>query len=102
VLRSLAGRRVVIHGTGQHTLQLEHVIRGSPARIVAFADDDRQKHGTELWGLRVIDPREAATTGATDAVISSWMHEEAIWARRQAYVTGRVLLHRVYTTQGCE
>ncbi len=95
-LRELAGRKVVIHGTGRHTLELEHVIRDSPAEIVAFADDDRQKHGTRLWDRPVIAPGEAPTTGATDVVISSWMHEEAIWARRTAYEAGRLLVRRLY------
>ncbi len=97
VLRELAGRKVVIHGTGRHTLELEQVIRHSPAEIVAFADDDRQKHGTRLWDRPVIAPGEAPATGATDVVISSWMHEEAIWARRTAYEAGRLLVRRIYT-----
>lgn len=96
LLQRLAGRRVIIHGTGQHTLQLEAVIRGSPADIVAFADDDRGKHGTRLWGLPVIAPRDAAATGATDAVISSWMHQDAVWARREVYERAGVVTHRMY------
>lgn len=96
LLRRLAGRRVIIHGTGQHTLQLERVIRDSPALIVAFADDDRARHGTRLWGVPVIAPRDAAATGATDAVISSWMHQDAVWARREVYERAGVVPHRVY------
>lgn len=96
LLRRLAGRKVVIHGTGQHTLQLEQVIKDSPAEIVAFTDDDRQKHGTELWGRPVIAPGDAASTGATDVVISSWMHQDEIWARRQMYERISVAAHRMY------
>ncbi|MFM9995470.1 MAG: glycosyltransferase [Phycisphaerales bacterium] len=97
LLRRLAGHKVVIHGTGQHTLQLEQVIKDSPVEIVAFADDDRQKQGTELWGRPVIAPRDAAATGATDVVISSWMHEDAVWARRTAYEHAGLVAHKLYT-----
>lgn len=94
VLEGLAGRRVVIHGTGEHTRQLREVILASPARVVAFADDDRSKQGSELWGLPVIAPAAAAACGATDAVLSTWMHQDAVWWRRGEY--GGVAVHRLY------
>ncbi len=96
LLASLADRSVIVHGTGQHTLQLRDVLLASPARIVAFADDDRQKWGGELWGRPIIDPRTASAHGATDAVLSSWMHEAALWARREVYESQGVRTHRVY------
>lgn len=95
-LQSLAGRSIVVHGTGQHTLQLASVLAASPAKIVAFADDDPAKAGTMLWGWPVVSPRDAGTTGATDTVISSWMHEGAIWDRRGVYTGQGLAVHRVY------
>lgn len=96
VLESLAGRRVLIHGTGQHTIQLAAVLAASPARIVGFADDDPAKAGTTLWGWPVVLARDAATSRATDVVISSWMHEGAIWDRRDIYERAGLAVHRVY------
>lgn len=104
VLESLAGRNVVIHGTGEHTRQLMKVIEASPAVIVAFTDDDAKLHGTTLEGRPVISPQDAKATGATDVVISSWMHEEAIWARRALFETQRIAVHRIYgesSTHSC-
>ncbi len=96
LLESLAGRSIVIHGTGEHTRQLKEVIVNAPVKIVAFADDDRGKHGTRLWDWPVISPREAGTRGATDVVISSWMHQEAVWGRRGVYEGMGVRVWRVY------
>jgi glycosyltransferase involved in cell wall biosynthesis len=96
VLERLIGRRVVIHGTGQHTIQLGAVLASSAASIVAFADDDRARHGARLWGWPIIDPAKAADPGATDVVISSWMHQDAIWERRAVYERQGLTVHRLY------
>ncbi len=95
-LAVLGGRRIIVHGTGRHTRQLGDVLAGSPAQIVAFADDDRQAHGATLWGLPVIAPNAAAATGATDVVISSWINQQAIWGRRAVYESQGLRVHRVY------
>jgi hypothetical protein len=96
LLRSLAGRRIILHGAGQHTIQLAPVLACSPATIAAIADDDRQRVGTHLWGYPIIAPADAATTGATDIIISSWMHQDAIYARRAAYESQGLRVHRIY------
>jgi glycosyltransferase involved in cell wall biosynthesis len=96
LLESLAGRDIIIHGGGQHTLQLGAVLAGSPARVAAIADDDRARHGSPLWGWRVIAPEAAGETGATDVVISSWIHQDAIWARRGIYEQQGLRVHRIY------
>jgi glycosyltransferase involved in cell wall biosynthesis len=96
LLESLAGRTVIIHGTGQHTLQLASVLAASPARIAAFTDDDRQRHGQKLWNWPIVAPADTAKTGATDVVISSWMHQDAIWARREMYVRQGMEVHKIY------
>lgn len=100
VLASLAGRDVVLHGAGRHTVELASVLANSPARIVALCDDDRQRWGTRMLGWPVIPPREAAGTGATDAVISSYIHHGAVWARRSVYEDQGLRVHAVYDVPG--
>ena len=96
VLAKLAGRRIVIHGVGRHTVELAAVFADSPAKIVAFTDDDRAHHGKELWNRPIIAPDQAYATGATDVLISSWMHTEAIWKRRKGYEDQGLTVHRIY------
>lgn len=99
-LEALRGRRVIIHGAGQHTVQLGAVLAESAAEIVAIADDDRARHGSRLWGWPVVDPAAAGRLGATDVVISSWMHEAAIWSRRGVYEAQGMRIHRLYAPPG--
>jgi glycosyltransferase involved in cell wall biosynthesis len=96
VLERLAGRAVAIHGTGEHTRQLREVIVGAPVKLVAFTDDDRAKAGTRLWDWPVVLPREVGRLGVTDVVISSWMHQGAVWERRGVYEGQGVRVWRVY------
>ncbi|QOI99259.1 MAG: glycosyltransferase [Phycisphaeraceae bacterium] len=98
LLGSLAGRRVVIHGAGRHTIELASVLATSPAVIVAVTDDDPAKHGRMLLGWPILAPREAATTGATDVVISTWMNHGAVWARRGVYTGQGLRVHAMYPT----
>lgn len=95
-LHRLAGRTIVIHGAGEHSRQLGPVFAASPARIAAFTDDDRARHGQTLWNWPIIPPSEAATTGATDVVISSWMHEQAILSRRALYERQNLRVTAIY------
>jgi glycosyltransferase involved in cell wall biosynthesis len=97
-LAKLVGRSVVIHGVGEHTRQLGVVFAESPARIVAFTDDDRARHGGTMWNWPVIAPGAASAAGATDVVISSWMHEAAIWSRRSNYEQQGLRVRRVYAS----
>lgn len=96
LLKSLAGRRVAIHGTGQHTIQLGAVLAASPAHIVGFCDDDRARCGQRLWGWPIVAPSAVSELGATDVVIGSWMHQDAVWARRGVYEERGVRAHRIY------
>jgi glycosyltransferase involved in cell wall biosynthesis len=96
VLDVLADRPVAIHGTGQHTRQLRDVIDASPARVVAFTDDDPAQHDSTLWDRPVIAPDRVSAVGVTDLVISSWMHEPAIWERRRVYLDQGLTVHRLY------
>jgi hypothetical protein len=96
LLARLGGRQIVVHGVGQHTLQLASVYASCPARIVAFADDDRRHHRSSLWNWPIIAPGSASASGATDVVISSWMHQDAIWNRRGIYESQGLRVHRIY------
>jgi glycosyltransferase involved in cell wall biosynthesis len=96
LLEKLARRPVLIHGAGQHTLQLARIFADAPARIVAFADDNPEQHGRMLWNWPVIAPAHARDTSATDVVISSWMHQDAIYARREIYERQGLCVHRIY------
>lgn len=96
VLAKLAGRKVVIHGAGRHTLELAHVIADAPAHVVAITDDDEAKHGKQLLGWEIIPARRAHSTGATDVVLSSWMHTESLWNRRAEYELQGLRVHRLY------
>jgi len=95
-LERLAGRDLVIHGAGRHTVALAAALAEAPARIVAIADDDRARWGTTLLGWPVIAPADAQAAGATDVLISSWLHEQAIYDRREAYTRQRLGVHRLY------
>ncbi len=108
LLRALGGRRVAIHGTGRHTRELLPIIASHAPVIVAFCDDDpaqldlsatpRQSRPNrpDLLGLPVVSPREAARAGVTDVVISSWINEGAILARREVYERQGIRVHAIY------
>lgn len=95
-LGRLAGLRVVLHGAGRHTVELASVLANAPAEIVALADDDRQRWGTRLLGWPVIAPADAAAHGATDVVISSFIHHQSLWDRRAVYERQGLRVHAVY------
>lgn len=95
-LARLAGRRVAIFGVGAHTLALAPVLARSPAVIAGFLDDDRGTWGTRLWNWPVVAPADASRLEATDAVISSWLHEGEIWSRRGVLESQGLRVHRLY------
>ncbi|MBL8762380.1 MAG: glycosyltransferase, partial [Phycisphaerae bacterium] len=95
-LQRLAGKGVVIHGTGRHTIELAGVLADSPARIVAFTDDDPARHGKSLWNWPIVSPADASRTGATDVVVSSWINQAAIVARAGVYERQGLRVHTLY------
>lgn len=96
VLDSLAGRKVAIHGAGRHTIELAGVLSESAAGIVAITDDDRNRWGKRFLGWTMWEPARVAESGATDVVISSWLHSETIWGRRGVYESQGLRVHRLY------
>ncbi len=93
LLTRLGGRAIVIHGAGRHTIELAHHLAHADVR--AIADDDPARYGERLLGWKVISPLEAGMTGATDVIISSSMHEDAIWNRRLVYEEQGLCVHRL-------
>ncbi|MBX3322492.1 MAG: glycosyltransferase [Phycisphaeraceae bacterium] len=96
ILHSLAGRAILIHGCGAHTRALMSTILSSPARIVGFADDDSAARSPDPLRFPVVLPAQAQATGATDVVLSSYLHEEVLWARRDVYERQGISVHRLY------
>jgi hypothetical protein len=96
LLASLAGRRIVLHGSGRHTIELAGVLAASRADIAAIADDDPGRWGQRLLGWEITDPSRVGELGVTDAVISSALHAEEIYARRAAYERQGVRVHHLY------
>ena len=103
LLGGLAGRSLILHGAGRHTIELAHVLAESPARILAIADDDPARAGSTLLGWTISPPQaaalSAAAAGVTDVVISSWMHQDAIFARRAVYERAGLHVHRIYADE---
>lgn len=97
LLAQLDNRTILLHGAGRHTIELAGVLADAPASIVAIVDDDPARVGHSLLGWPIIAPAQAGATGATDIVISSWMHQDAIWARRACYESQGLRVHRIYS-----
>ncbi len=99
MLESLAGRKVLIFCSGQHTKDISSAINNSPAQILGIVDDDPSKVGTRLIGHRIYPSSMIPELGATDLVISSWIYEDTIWAKRATIESMGVTLHRLYPTE---
>ncbi|MCA9297755.1 MAG: glycosyltransferase family 4 protein [Phycisphaerales bacterium] len=85
---------VLIHGTGAHTLAIASVL--ATANVVGFADDDPARCGGHLFNWPIIPPSAASALGARHVVISSSIHEQAIWDRRSMYESQGLRVHRLY------
>ncbi len=96
VLERLTGRRIIVHATGLHTRTLLPQLLAGPATIVGFTDDDRQTHGQTLANLPILAPESASTRSPTDVLISTSLHEGAVWARRGVYERQGLAVHRLY------
>jgi len=93
-LDELRGKKVAIFGAGRHTLDLASILAHSPAEIVGIIDD----HTTDasLWGWPIVPPERAGELRASEVVISSAMHEDAIWSRRAVLEDKGLAVHRLY------
>ena len=99
LLASLKGKRVLIYCSGQHTKDISAVFEASPVEVIGIIDDDPSKIGTGLIGYPIFTPEMIPDLGATELVISSWIYEDTIWARREEFELFGVRLHRLYPVE---
>lgn len=90
-LTELGSKRIALHGAGRHTRDLGPVLASVAAshehiEIIGFCDDDPSRHGTLLWNWPVFAPSDAASLGVETVVISTHLHEQAVWERRRVYL----------------
>jgi glycosyltransferase involved in cell wall biosynthesis len=91
------GGPVAIFCAGKHTRALEDVWKASAVEIVAVIDE-APKPGARLWDWPVITPDQAAASGARAVIISSWVHEAALWKRHhEALAAAGIEMHCLYT-----
>lgn len=95
-LKVEGSRGVVLHGAGQHTIGLASVLARSPVEIMGVTDDDTARHGQRLLGWTIQPPTRAGDSGASDVVISSYIHMDSIWSRRSVYESQNLRVHRLY------
>ncbi|MDX2114048.1 MAG: glycosyltransferase [Planctomycetota bacterium] len=95
-LESLTGRRVALWGAGRHTLAVTSALDSAPAHVVALIDDDPANHGSRAAGRPVLAPHAALNMGVTDVLISSAIHEPALWERRGELERLGLRVHRMY------
>lgn len=103
LLTSLAGHRIAIYGAGRHTIDLAAVLARSPAQIVGILDDHADHTADQpeptLWGWPILKPSCAHQLGATDVVLSSWLHEQSLWNKRSTLEQQGLRVHRLYTPE---
>ena len=102
LLRRLAGRRIALHGAGAHTRALAAALNLRDLGVVYLLDDDPAMTGVERYGLPVESPSRVSELGISDVVISSWLHQEVIWSRRNLYEAQGVRVHRLYADESEE
>lgn len=98
ILKQCIKARVAIYGAGQHTIDLAQHLSSSDAEcVVCVFDDDTKKHGSSLWGWRVLGIEQIAHLGITDVIISSRMHESALRERCIACLPDTISIHTLYS-----
>jgi glycosyltransferase involved in cell wall biosynthesis len=90
------GARVAMWGAGRHTIALAAELARPAAEVVCILDDDAKAHGGRLWGLPIVGARSLAEFGVTDVVISSWMHQSAMWKKRAPVEAAGASVRRLY------
>jgi len=91
-----ARARVALWGAGRHTIALAAELSRPAAPVVCVLDDDAKEHGGLLWGLPIVGPASLAEFGVTDVIISSWMHQAAMWAKRDRIEAAGATVRRLY------
>lgn len=105
-LRDLAARgcrRAVILGAGQHTRDVAPVLAENIVHVVAIADDragdaDPAKRPGPIAGLPIVSINAALDLKPDAVVLSSSVHEPALWARAQVFRDRGIHVARVHTS----
>ena len=87
---------LLLYGVGAHTRAIWDAMLALGVRVVGVIDDDPARTGQTFRGVPIIAPDEAHTLGAGDVLISSWIHEDAIWRRRSKLESLGLRVHRLY------
>ncbi|MHC4977278.1 MAG: glycosyltransferase, partial [Planctomycetota bacterium] len=88
--------RVALWGAGRHTIALATEFAKPPVPVVAIVDDDASQHGNTLWGLPIVATESLPGLEVSDCIISSWMHQQAMWDRRNQIESLGTRVHRIY------
>jgi len=102
VLDRLRGRSVALWGAGRHTAALAPALARTAAQIVAVVEDDPTRRTGHFFGWPIVGPEDALALGATDILVSSWMHEGEMWAKRAVFERAGARVHRLYGTTDSE
>lgn len=95
-LESLQGKSVLIFGSGQHTKDLASTIENTGIHIAGIIDDNLVLAGNTILGSRIYEPHMIKHLGATELIISSYIHQESIWKNRATLEAQGVRVHRLY------
>lgn len=95
-LAQLSGRRVAVWGAGRHTRAIAPEFARTGADVLAAIDDDPANWGGDIVSIPIGSARHARSLGATDVLISSAMHEAALWSRRAELERLGFRVHRMY------
>src|SRR5690606_4436471 len=95
LLHQLAGRRVAIWGAGRHTRELAP-LWSRWKEIAVIIDEDPARTGETVEGRSIVALDQARAMRIDDVILSSAMHEAALWARRGEVAPARV--HRLYAS----
>lgn len=98
VLPSLLDREIAVHGAGTHTVAAWETLVRAGVRIGAIADDDPQRWGTKVFGVPIVAPHDVPSHIRT-VLLSTWLHEDAVWARRSVYEERGIEVIRLYANR---
>ncbi|GEM_PF-3833820 len=95
VLPLLPDHAIALHGAGAHTRAAWPTMMRMGVRVGLIADDDAERWGGSMLGVPVVRPEDVPPDAGT-VLISSWLHEDAVWSRRSVYERIGLRVVRLY------
>ena len=92
----VGARGVLLYGGGTHTCAIWDALAEYGVEVLGVIDDDPARAGGSFRGAPVTRPEDAGRLGARDVLISSWLHQDEIWARRGVLEAQGLRVHRIY------